>query len=217
MKHLCRSLLLCSAILAGHSVFAQQPTWFPHRTDLTNLRDANVGFGATGLFTSSLTNQTNVPHQAETGSLGFLLTFRDRPVRFVDLEANYQYSSYTERFTAQNNSWVTNVPLSFHEFTGGYIFHTQPDRFHPLRPKPYVVVGGGAIYFNPSPVHVHTQIRPTGLFELGVDLASFNTHVTYRLTGRVLSYRAPNFNNAGIATSAWHATVEPGVSVVLHY
>jgi hypothetical protein len=73
------------------------------------------------------------------------------------------------------------------------------------------------LYFNPSPVHQHTQVRPTGLFELGTDFASFNSHVSYRIGGRVLPYRAPNFNNPGLATSAWHVTVEPAISVALHY
>lgn len=217
MTSLRRSFVLISACLVSSVTFAQQPTWFPHRTDLTNIRDTSVGLGATGLFTQSITNQTNVPHQAETGSMGFLLSFRDHPVHGVNVEVNYQYSSYTERFTSQVSQKVTNVPLSFHEFTAGYIFQSQPDRFHPLKPLPFVVVGGGELYFNPSPVHVNTQLRPTGLVETGVDLASFNSHVTYRFSARALPYRAPNFNRPDLATSAWHVTVEPAINVVLHY
>jgi len=206
--------LLSIALLAG-ACQAQQ-TFASQASELANLHDASLSAGAAGLFTQSITNQTNVPHQAETGSVGALVSFRDHPVRLVDVELNYQYSSYTERFTPLTAGAVLNVPLAFHEFTAGYVFHAHPDRLHPLKPVPFVVIGGGDIFFNPS-VRVNTQNRPTGLFELGADLHTFNPHLTYRLEGRVLPYRAPNFNLSGYATSAWHATIEPAFSAAFHF
>jgi hypothetical protein len=217
LKHFRITLFFALLALCGSVALAQGTSRFPGKSELTNLYDVSTGFGGTGLFTQSITNQTNVPHQAETGSVGFLTSFRDHPVRFLDIEVNYQYSSYTERFTPLTARPVLNVALAFHEFTAGYVFHRHPDRLHPLKPLPFLVIGGGEIYFNPSPGRFNTQFRPTGLVELGADVPTFNPHVSYRLAGRVLPYRAPNFDRPEYATSAWHATIEPAISVILHY
>jgi len=176
------------------------------------IHNADVAVGGTGQFTPSITDQTNTPHQATTDSAGFLLSFRDRPVSWAGIELNYGYSSFTEKFTSLASVPLENVPLSFHEFSAAYLLHS-----HRRGIQPFVAVGGGALYFNPSPVHVFTQLRGTGLMDVGADMLTSNPRFGFRVQARSLYYRAPNFNNPSIATSRWVATVEPSASVFMRF
>lgn len=103
------------------------------------------------------------------------------------------------------------MPLGFHEATAAYLLHPHYRHF-----RPFVGLGGGALYFDPS-VHVRTQIRPAGLAETGFDLRTSNPHLGFRVQGRWLLYRAPNFNNSGLSSSRWVSTSEPSASVWVHF
>ena len=182
------------------------------RAQAYKIHNADVAVGGTGQFTPSITDQTNTPHQATTDSAGFLLSFRDHPVSWAGIELNYGYSSFSERFTSLASVSLESVPLSFHEAIAAYVLHS-----HRHGIQPFATVGGGALYFNPSPVHVYTQLRGTGLVDVGADMLTSNPHFGFRIQGRSLYYRAPNFNNASIATSRWVATVEPSASVFMRF
>ena len=136
---------------------------------------------------------------------------RAQPLKFAPLELNYQYSSFSERFATPNGPFFSYVPLSFHEATAAYLLHPHYHRF-----RPFVGVGGGSLYFNPA-VHVKTQIRPAGLAEMGFDMRTSNPHLGFRVQGRSLIYRAPNFNNPGLSSSRWVATSEPSASVYVRF
>ncbi len=176
------------------------------------IHDADLAAGGTGQFTTSITSQNNVTHQATTDSVGFLGSFREHPLAWAGVEVNYGYTPFTERFT--NNSYVllANVPVSMHEFTAAYMFHP-----HFRRLQPFVNAGGGALYFHPYPVPVTTQWRGTGLFEIGADIPTKNPHMGFRVQARSLLYRAPNFKNANIASSRWVATNEPSAGVYIRF
>ncbi len=179
---------------------------------LYKIHQADVAVGGTGQFTTSITSQNNVTHQATTDTVGFLGSFREHPVACAGVEVNYGYTPFTERFT--NNSYVVlaNVPVSMHEFTAAYMFHA-----HFRKLQPFINVGGGALYFHPYPVPVTTQWRGTGLFEIGADIPTRNPHMGFRVQARSLLYRAPNFNNPGIASSRWAATSEPSAGVYIRF
>lgn len=179
---------------------------------LYKIHNADVAVGGTGQFTTSITSQNNVPHQATTDSAGFLLSFREHPVAWAGVEFNYQYASFSERFT--NNSYIplSYVPLSVHEGTAAYLFHP-----HFRRLQPFVGVGGGALYFHPYPVAITTQWRGVGLVEVGADIPTRNPHLGFRLQARSLLYRAPNFKDANLATSGWVATNEPSAGVYIRF
>ena len=179
---------------------------------LYKLHDADVAVGGTGQFTSSITSQRNVPHQATTDSVGFLGSFREHPVAWAGVEVNYGYTPLSERFTSNSSVLLANVPVSLHEFTAAYMFHS-----HLRRLQPFVNAGGGALYFHPYPVAVTTQWRATGLFEIGADIPTRNPHMGFRVQARSLLYRAPNFRNANIASSRWVSTNEPSAGAYIRF
>jgi hypothetical protein len=197
----------CFAV-AGISAFV----YLGAQAQVYKIHNADVAVGGTGQFTTSITDQTNTPHQSTTDSAGFLLSFRDHPVSWAGIELNYQYSSFTEKFVALNGRPLENVALSMHEATAAYLLHS-----HRRHLQPFVGVGGGALYFNPSPEHVVTQLRGVGLTTIGADMVSPASRLGFRVQARGLFYRAPNFNNPGIATSRWVATSEPSASVFVRF
>lgn len=200
--HFRYAVMTCVLVASGMSAKGQ----------IYKLHNADVAMGGTGQFTTSITDQTNTPHQATTDSAGFLFSFREHPVPWAGIELNYQYSSFSERYTSSfNGAPLASVPLSFHEGTGAYLFHRNYGRVHP-----FLGIGGGTLYFD-SITPLGGQLRGTGLFEVGADAVTHNPHLAFRVQARSLLYRAPNFNDSAIATSRWVATTEPSASVVLRF
>lgn len=195
--------LLC----AGLSLSAEAQIYKAH--------NAELALGGAGQFTTSITSQAFAPHQAQTNSLGFLLSYRDLAFRRSFVEVNYQYSSFSERFVGVQAPYVhTSIPVGFHEGTAAYVIRPRIYR----KFTPFAGVGGGVAYFNPStPTRAHTQMRPAGLVEFGADIPTSNRHLGFRLESRALAYRAPNFNNPDLATHRWVVQSEPSVSVYYRF
>ncbi len=192
---------------------------------------ATLSVGGTGQF-STILEQNNVPvtvnvnpngsstttasnqQQFTTWSAGFLTSLQFHPVSWAGVAFNYGFNHYQERFqyTYANTGATgqTQVPTDVHEFTGGYLFHPKHIPF-----QPYVEVGGGALDFTPSTTS--NQIRGTGLLETGFDLPIKSERIGFRVSGRTLIYRAPNFYQPAISTRAWRSTEEPVVSAYYRF
>ncbi len=163
-----------------------------------------------GTTTTSIYNQ----QQYTTWSAGFVSSLQFHPAPWAGVALNYGFTHYQERFVynyAINNAQgETRVPTDAHEFTGGYLFHPKKIPF-----QPYVEVGGGAIDFTPSTAS--NQFRGAGLLETGFDLPIKNEHIGFRVSGRSLYYRQPNFYNHDISTRGWRVTMEPAISAFYRF
>ncbi|MDE1163177.1 MAG: hypothetical protein PW792_14735 [Acidobacteriaceae bacterium] len=220
-------LVTATAMLALSAGTAHAQWW--------KLNNGNVAVGGTGQFNTILTDSprsvaattsNNAPvtvlnqRQDTTWSAGFIGSLQFHPVSWAGVEVNYGFTRYQERYsfnyagTAARQSVA--VPVDYHEATAGYLIHPKHIPF-----QPYVVVGGGAIDFNPHGNAVNAkdvtygsaQWRGAGLLEAGFDLPTHNKHIGFRISGRSLYYRSPNFQTAAISTRSWRVTTEPAVSV----
>jgi hypothetical protein len=159
---------------------------------------------------------TNVSGQRQftTDSVGFLTSLQFHPRPWAGVELNYSYSHYSERYafnySAATTSQTASAPTVAHEATAAYEFHPRHIPF-----QPFVNVGGGSIDF--LPLSGPNQWRGAGLLEAGFDLPTHNPHLGFRIEGRSLYYRAPNFNNPAISTRTWRVTVEPAVSTYFRF
>jgi hypothetical protein len=109
------------------------------------------------------------------------------------VEVNYGFTHYSELYNF-NESSVTagqqiRVPTDQHEATAAYVFHPRHIPF-----QPFVNIGGGALDF--APASTTNQWRAAGLLEAGFDIPTRNKHLAFRMEGRTLVYRAPNFNTS---------------------
>lgn len=192
---------------------------------------ASLSVGGTGQF-STILEQNNVPvtvnvnpngstttqainqQQTTTWSAGFLTSLQFHPVAWAGVALNYGFNHYTEGFqytyVNTGSAGTTNVPVDVHEFTGGYLFHPKRIPF-----QPYLEIGGGALDFAPGVAS--SQIRGTGLLETGFDIPTSSKHIAFRVSGRTLIYRAPNFYQPAISTRAWRSTEEPAISAVYRF
>jgi hypothetical protein len=199
------------------------------------LHGGTVSVGATGQFTEDLTSGAsplnyNVPfgtagvstypetinnqQQFTTLSAGFLGSFQFHPKPWAGVELNYGFTHYSERYTFNYSTPAStqgvSVPTSAHEATAAYQFHP-----HHIPFQPFVNIGGGAIDFNPR--GAMNQWRGAGLVETGFDIPTRSTHLAFRVQGRSLIYRAPNFDQPAISTRTWRANVQPGISAVYRF
>ncbi len=152
--------------------------------------------------------------QFTTDSVGFLTSLQFHPRPWAGVELNYSYSHYSERYafnySAATTAQTASAPTVAHEATAAYEFHPRHIPF-----QPFVNVGGGSIDF--VPLSGPNQWRGAGLLEAGFDIPTHNPHFGFRIEGRSLYYRAPNFNNRAISTRTWRATVEPAVSTYYRF
>jgi hypothetical protein len=162
----------------------------------------------------TITTQTFNQQQFTTWSAGFVSSLQLHPVPWAGVAINYGFNHYQERYLYQyatNSSYgQTNVTTDSHELTAGYLLHPKHIPF-----QPYVEIGGGSIGFYPT--QGSTQWRGAGLLETGFDLPIKNEHIGFRISGRSLYYRAPNFGSGPISTHAWRVTEEPAVSAFYRF
>ena len=197
----------------------------------------SVSVGATGNFVTPLTTNPStqtfntvstggvnitdtISNQSQfiTSSPGLLTSFQFHPVAWAGVEVNYGYQHYSERFNYNVGrtpaTQTSSIPTTTHEATAAYQFHPKHIPF-----QPFVNVGGGAIYFNPTQGGGASQWRGTGLVETGFEFAMPYTSrkLALRIQGRGLFYRAPNFNNALLSTRSWRVSSEPSASFVYRF
>lgn len=176
------------------------------------LHNADVGISADGQFTTTLTSNNPAVIQRTTLSPGLVFTLRDHPVAWAGVEFNYGFTRYSQRISYNNpgSAGTISDSNSVHEATTAYLFHPH---FRHL--QPFVGVGGGALDFMPT--QGPNQWRWTGLLEAGLDIPTSNPHFGFRVQGRSLYYRAPNFNIAGAASRSWVVTTQPTGGVYIRF
>ncbi len=173
------------------------------------LHNADYTFSGTGQFTTNLTNNgPALPHT--TDSAGFLFSMREHPVAWAGVELNYGYTRFSEVYTSSAIK-PFHAQTNMHEATAAYMFHP-----HFMHLQPFLNVGGGALDFVPSDRNVQNQWRGTGLVELGFDVPA-GRNFGFRVQGRSLIYRAPDFGTAALKSNAWVATTEPSFGAYVRY
>ncbi len=197
---------LCVLTLAAASSHAQ----------FYKLHNVDLSGSAIGQFTTPLTTNNPSVVQNTTDTFGGEFTLREHPFAFAGIELNYAYTEFNENYSFTGNrinsdSYTAKVRTDAHEATAAYLFHP-----HFRKLQPFVAIGGGAIDFVPQPVG-NNQWRGAGLVEVGFDIPTSNPHFGFRIQGRSLIYRAPNFTNPLLASKTWVSTEEPSVGAYFRF
>ena len=190
---------LCAFFLAATAAQAQ----------FYKIHNGDIGGGALGQFTTPLTSTYTGVTQSTRDSFGGYFTIRDHPVSWAGIEVNYGYTRFSELYSA--TTYSANPKTNMHEATAAYLFHP-----HFRKLQPFISIGGGYIDFLPANTG-QNQWRGTGLVEAGFDIPTSNPHFGFRVQGRDLIYRAPNFQQATLGSKTWVNTEEPTFGVWLRY
>ena len=214
-------VVLCAAAVSAHGQFFRSP-----------LKGGDIAVGGTGDFSTIVTQNPsggqfrltgpagtiyqNVSNEQQytTFSAGFLGSIQMHPKPWAGIEFNYGFTHRSEIYQFNYSSTAATqqvrVGTDVHEATGAYVFHPKHIPF-----QPFVNIGGGALDF--APQSYANQWRGAGLVETGFDIPTSNKHLAFRVEGRALIYRAPNFNNPVISTRSWRVTEQPSVSAVYRF
>ena len=166
------------------------------------------GANAIGQFTTPLTSSNASIVQGTTDSFGGLFSMREHPFPFAGVEFNYAYTEFTETYAA--STYTAKPHTDMHEATAAYLFH--PHFFHF---QPFLAVGGGGLDF--VPYLGKNQWRGAGLVEAGFDIPTSNPHFGFKVQGRALIYRDPNYYQANLGSKTWVATTEPSLGTYYRF
>jgi hypothetical protein len=167
----------------------------------------------------------NITHTVLTikpsSTVGELATLRYIAKPYVGFEFNFGNLRYTQDYNfvpTPNQTILTGgVQSGMRELTLGYVAH-----FHPLiyGITPYAGVGGGTIYFHPTPgggQGLPFQYRAAYYYNLGVEGNFPQSNFGMRLGFRQVIYLAPDFQQNYLTITRRTRTSEPIVGFFLRF
>jgi outer membrane autotransporter protein len=174
---------------------------------------SEVSLQGTGLFTSS-TNGNGTSYSA-TESGGVLGTYRYHLKRRISVEAAYGYTVNSQKYSFD----AFRIQSGVHQLTGSLVLNL------PSRPSsrisPYVIVGAGALMFDPTGSQFNlpgAQLQTKGAFVYGVGADyAMSKHISLRAEYRGLLYTTPDFGLGGLATNNLTHTAMPSIGVAFRF
>jgi outer membrane immunogenic protein len=166
---------------------------------------SQISFQGTALVTKDSNDQ--LPSNTVTKSGGLLLGYSYQFSRWAGAEANYGYSRNTEHYITSGST--PSLEANFHEVTGAFVVHIPASA---PKVRPYGLVGGGALVFDPTDKFVVTgtdrQTRGTFVYGGGVNFditGNFGVRAEYR----GLVYKVPDFGLASLNLDKFTHLAQP--------
>ena len=164
--------LTITTALTSLTVFAQE--------DYTRLK-SEASVQVLGSFVRRTTE--NGVDQGATDRAGVLGTYRYYFSRHHGVEANYSWTSNTQRYTG------FGVDTNSHEISAAYVFRMPMKRW-----SPFVLAGAGALIFDPQNVAgANTQTRAAFVYGGGADI-NLTDHLFVRGEYRGFVYSSPTYD-----------------------
>ena len=159
--------------------------------------------------------KSGIPH-ISTNSAGFNIGYRRHLASWFGAEANYDYGRIANKYTNAGSSFT--VQSQIHGVTGNLVI--GPRNATGLRP--FAVVGGGVLDFNPTNNAGGTvpgndrQTRGTFDFGGGIDIAFWN-RLALRVEYRGFVYEVPDFGLAQLHTRKNTISSVPSAGLVVTF
>jgi opacity protein-like surface antigen len=187
-----RSFFLFTLIITGLSISARAQT------------DAAVSFY--GAFSG--TTEGNGTVQSPSNAAGFLLELRHISNPLVGYELNYSWNR-----ADQNYNNLQSIKANAHEVGADWVVS-----FPVLMLKPFVLAGGGLIFFRPNSDQPgsRSETKPVFVYGAGVDWTVI-PHLGLRFQYRGNLYHAPDLTHAFSSTGAFTHTAEPMLGAYLRF
>ena len=178
---------------------------------------SEISLQGTGFFTRGTTG--NGTEYSSTESGGFLGTYRYHLNRWISAEAAYGYDVNTQRYSVLSSA-PFRIQSGIHQFAGSLVLNL-PSRTH-SRFNPYVIVGGGALLFDPTSNQLNTlsasQSQTKGTFVYGAGLNyAIRKGIALRAEYRGLVYSTPDFGFGALATNSVTHTAEPSIGIAFRF
>jgi len=177
---------------------------------------SEISFQGTGFFTKSSSGNGTAYSTTETG--GFLSTYRYHLNRWISAEAAYGYDLNTQKYLFSSSAY--RFQSRIHQATGSLVMNL-PSRAT-SRFNPYILVGGGALVFEPAGNQFNTlsgaQTEAKSAFVYG---AGVNYVITKRLSLRA-EYRGlvsgtPDFGFGALRTNSITHTAQSSAGLTFRF
>src|SRR5579883_3617604 len=154
------------------------------------------------------TTSGNGTLQSPSASAGVLLELRHISNPLVGYELNYAFSRANQNY---NN--LEEIKAASHEVGADWVVS-----FPVLMLKPFVLAGGGLIFFRPNSDQPgsRSETKPVFVYGAGVDWTVI-PHLGLRFQYRGNLYHAPDLTHAFSSTGAFTHTAEPMLGAYLRF
>jgi opacity protein-like surface antigen len=178
---------------------------------------SEISVQGTGFFTKDSNGQGILQQGTQTG--GVLAGYRYHINRWLSAEAAYGWNRNSQSFSTPGG--FESIQADVHQATGGLVVNLPA--FRRLRASPYVLVGGGALVFNPtssgrSVLGAERQTVGAFVYGGGADFPIPRIrHAALRFEYRGLVYNAPNFGLSNLDTGSVTHTAQPSAGLVFRF
>ncbi|MBZ5573586.1 MAG: porin family protein [Acidobacteriia bacterium] len=166
-----------------------------------------------GFFQKQTTNGgvTNSP----TNSGGVMAGYRFNLKNWLAVEGDYDYFRNHETFLS--SSGTTFIPMNVHATTGTAIVKLPAFKMPAVKiVSPFVLAGGGAMFFDPRRGSVSEQTREAFVYGGGVDVP-MSKHFLLRAQYRGFVYKIPDFEMASLKVDKYTHSAVPSAGLVFTF
>jgi len=154
---------------------------------------------------------TNAP----TNSGGVMAGYRFNLRNWLAVEGDYDYFRNHESFLS--NSGTTFIPLNVHAATGTAIVKLPFFKMSAVNVSPFVLAGGGAMFFNPRGGSVNNeQTRGAFVYGGGFDVPMAK-HIALRAQYRGFVYKTPDFEMASLKVDKYTHSAVPSAGLIFTF
>jgi len=168
---------------------------------------------ASGFFQKQTTNGgiTNEP----TNSGGVMAGYRFNLKNWLAVEGDYDYFRNHESFLSSNGT--TFIPMNVHAATGTAIVKLPAFKMPAVKiVSPFVLAGGGAMFFDPRRGSVSEQTRGAFVYGGGVDVP-MSKHFLLRAQYRGFVYKTPDFEMTSLKFDKYTHSAVPSLGLVFTF
>jgi len=168
----------------------------------------------TGFFQKQTTHNgiTNGP----SNSGGVMAGYRFNLMKWLAVEGDYDYFRNHETFQSSGGS--THIPMNVHATTGVVIVKLPSFKVPAVKVvSPFILGGGGAMFFDPRGGFVTTnQTRAALVYGGGLDV-SMSKHFLVRAQYRGFVYKVPDFEMTSLKVDKYTHAAVPSVGLVFMF
>jgi len=177
---------------------------------------SEISVQGTGFFTQSASGNGTAYSATQTG--GILATYRYHLNHWISAEGAYGYDLNSQKYLVSSQAF--RIQSGIHQLTGNLVFNL-PSRAS-SRLNPYVLLGGGALLFEPTGTQFNTlsnaQSQAKGVFAYGVGVNyALRKRLSLRVEYRGLVYGTPDFGFGALSTDSITHTAVPSVGLTYRF
>jgi len=166
-----------------------------------------------GFFQKQTTKDGITNDPANSG--GVMAGYRFNLKSWLAIEGDYDYFKNHESFQSSNGT--TFLPMNVHAVTGIAIVKLPSFKAPAVkRVSPFVLAGGGAMFFDPRTGSVSEQTRGAFVYGGGVDVP-VSKHFLVRAQYRGFIYKIPDFEQASLKVDKYTHAAVPSAGLVFTF